>query len=168
MVLKLNILPDSLDKWYPISHPTYLKAVRNEDCGLDIPMLFTVIVPAKSKAYTVDLGIKTEPTHAYMLVPRSSICKTPLRLANSIGIIDKSYRGKLLVKVDNNSNKDFEMEVDKCYFQIIAFDGNLPEYTLVKEISKTKRGAGGFGSTDVDTSLEWNHDIVEPPVTFFN
>ena len=61
-----------------------------------------VTVPAKSKAFTVDLGFKAEQNFGYMLVPRSSISKTPLRLANSIGIIDKSYRGKVMVKVDNN------------------------------------------------------------------
>ena len=137
MVLTLKIIPDTDQYWRHVVHPTYNKALKNEDSGLDIPMQSTVIVPAKSKAYTVDLGISTEPTHGYMLVPRSSICKTPLRLANSIGIIDKSYRGKLLVKVDNNSNKDFEMESGKCYFQIVAFDGYLPEYTIVEKISNS-------------------------------
>lgn len=143
--LTLKILPDKGDLWK--NHPTYDNAKINEDCGLDIPMLYSVSVPAKTKAFTVDLGFKAEQNHGYMLVPRSSISKTPLRLANSIGIIDKSYRGKVMVKVDNNSDNIFTMDEGSCYFQIVAFDGVLPEYKVTNKISDTKRGEGGFGST---------------------
>jgi len=144
-VLNLNIVPDNLEIWK--NHPTYNKALENEDVGLDIPNPDTIVVPSNSKAFTVDLGFKAEQTHGYMLVPRSSISKTPLRLANSIGIIDKGYRGKVMVKLDNNSDKDFIMNSGSCYFQIVAFNGYLPTFKLVKSISKTKRDEGGFGST---------------------
>ena len=143
--LELNIIADKTEIWN--NHPTYLNAVKNEDTGLDIPMPKSICVPGNSKAFTIDLGIKAEQNFGYMLVPRSSISKTPLRLANSIGIIDKNYRGKVLVKVDNNSDKDYLIEEGKCLFQIVAYDGILPKYKLVYEISNTFRGSGGFGST---------------------
>jgi len=143
--LELKIIADNEEQWK--NHPTYNKAKQNEDTGLDIPMPCSVTVPAKSKAFTVDLGFKAEQNFGYMLVPRSSISKTPLRLANSIGIIDKSYRGKVMVKVDNNSGSDFVMNEGSCYFQIVAFSGILPNYFLVDHINVTKRGDGGFGST---------------------
>lgn len=143
--LQLKIIPDNENYW--INHPTYKKAKEHEDSGLDIPMVCSIAVPAKSKSYTVDLGFKAEQNHGYMLVPRSSISKTPLRLANSIGIIDKSYRGKVMVKLDNNSSSDFTLNEGNCYFQIVAFNGNLPEYILSEKINSTKRGDGGFGST---------------------
>ena len=145
MHLELKIIADNEEQWN--NHPTYIKAKQNEDTGLDIPMPSSVTVPAKSKAFTVDLGFKAEQNFGYMLVPRSSISKTPLRLANSIGIIDKSYRGKVMVKVDNNSNADFTMNEGNCYFQIVAFSGILPNYFIVDYINNTKRGDGGFGST---------------------
>ncbi len=146
-MLRLNIQADYEELWK--NHPTYKKALKNEDTGLDIPMLSSVIVCAKSKAFTVDLGFKAEQNQGYMLVPRSSISKTPLRLANSIGIIDKGYRGKVMVKVDNISDSDFEMKQGSCYFQIVAFNGVLPKYSLVKNVdeSETTRGKGGFVST---------------------
>ena len=143
--LELNIIPDNLKQWK--NHPTYSKAKQNEDSGLDIPMPCSVTVPANCRAFTVDLGFKAEQNFGYMLVPRSSISKTPLRLANSIGIIDKSYRGKVMVKVDNISDNDFTLNKDNCYFQIIAFNGILPKYFLVNLINLTDRGDGGFGST---------------------
>lgn len=143
--LDLKIIAENKNVWN--IHPTYNKAKQNEDTGLDIPMPFRIIVPENSKSYTVDLGFKAEQNQGYMLVPRSSISKTPLRLANSIGIIDKSYRGNVMVKLDNNSNSDFIMNEGNCYFQIVAFNGILPSYSLVDYINTTKRGNGRFGST---------------------
>ena len=145
MNLELNILADENEKW--INHPTYDKAKKNEDTGLDIPMHYSIVVPADVNAFTVDLGFKAEQNLGYMLVPRSSISKTPLRMANSIGIIDKSYRGKVMVKLDNISNEEFILKEGSCYFQIVAFNGILPRFNLVDKIGYTERGEGGFGST---------------------
>lgn len=150
MHIKIQVYLDNKDApvenvW--LCHPTYSKALKHDDCGLDIPMPSSIIVPPSRKAFSVGLGIKTEPNHAYMLVPRSSISKTPLRLANSIGIIDKSYRGELIVKVDNISKDSFVMEMGKCYFQIVSFDGCLPSWEIIDSVDETLRGEGGFGST---------------------
>lgn len=143
--LSLKIIADNKETW--VKHPTYTTAKSNEDVGLDIPMANSITVPAKSKAFSVDLGFKAEQNFGYMLIPRSSISKTPLRLANSIGIIDKNYRGKVLVKLDNNSSSDFILNQGNCYFQIVAFNGILPKYSLVNSLTMTERGNGGFGST---------------------
>ena len=43
-----------------------------------------------------------EPT-GYYSYPRSSISKTPLLLANNVGIIDSGYRGNIKVAFDNYS-----------------------------------------------------------------
>lgn len=145
MNLHLKIVPDNLQHWE--NHPTYNNAMKNQDVGLDIPFPSIVTVPAFSKAFSIDLGFKAEQNHGYMLIPRSSITKTPLRLANSIGIIDKSYRGKVLVKLDNVSKSDFVINPGQCYFQIVSFTGNLPTFDIVDCINETKRGKGGFGST---------------------
>jgi len=145
MNLSIKINPDTRSVWS--NHPTYKNAKKNEDSGLDIPMSFTVTVPGDVDGFTIDLGYKAEQNVGYMLVPRSSLAKTPLRLANSIGIIDKSYRGKVKAKVDNISVNSFELKEGSCYFQIIAFTGILPKMTIVDNISKTLRNDGGFGST---------------------
>ena len=144
-MLHLDILPDDETLW--IKHPTYSNAATNDDVGLDIPMSTTSIVPANARSFTIDLGFKCNANHGWMLVPRSSISKTTLRLANSVGIIDKNYTGKVIAKVDNLSDKDVTICRGKCFFQIVAFDGVLPSFTIVKLIKSTQRGNGGFGST---------------------
>lgn len=87
---------------------------------------------------------------AYYLYPRSSLSKTPMRLANSVGIIDATYRGEILSAVDVYS--EFVMKKGDRYFQLTTPD-LLPfdEVKVVDEIpgGPTARGAGGFGSTGV-------------------
>ena len=144
MKIGIEILGD-VSYWQ--NHPTYKKAKKNEDVGLDIPMPHDIIVPNNAISFKIPLGIKTEPSHGYMLLPRSSIIKTTLRLSNSVGIIDKSYRGELVAVVDNIADSPVHLNMGSCYFQIVAFDGNLPSYNLINNLSSTSRGSGGFGST---------------------
>jgi dUTP pyrophosphatase len=88
-----------------------------------------------------------------LLVPRSSISKTSLRLANSIGLIDSGYRGEVSAAVDNMSEKSVEVQKHNRLFQICAHDF-LP-YTKISLVDRREdlpvppddRGAGGFGST---------------------
>lgn len=146
MPLFIKIEPVVNDYFWK-NHPSYKKAYENRDCGLDIPMQKSVIIPAGEKSFKVNLNIKTDPSHGYMLLPRSSLSKTCIRLSNSVGIIDKKYRGEVMAVVDNIGDKDETFTEGSCYFQIVAFDGNLPRYQIDTVSEDTSRGTGGFGST---------------------
>jgi dUTP pyrophosphatase len=145
MTLFITINPESDYFWK--NHPTYDKARRNEDVGLDIPMQKSEIVPAGAKSHKINLKFKGEQNKGYTLVPRSSISKTNVRLANSIGIIDKKYRGDVMVVVDNIGDSEVLLQEGCCYFQIVAFDGVLPKFQISEVDTYTSRGTGGFGST---------------------
>lgn len=90
---------------------------------------------------------------------RSSISKTPLRLANNQGIIDAGYRGNLIGMFDciysnddsDDREQDYSMEAYSRILQICA-PGLVPIYVhivdRVEELGpSTSRGEGGFGST---------------------
>ena len=83
----------------------------------------------------------------YYLYPRSSISKTPLRLANSVGIIDAGYRGNLMAVVDNISDEPFNIQKGQRLFQICGRFLEPIHLNLVEELSSSIRGDGGFGST---------------------
>ena len=88
----------------------------------------------------------------YMLVPRSSIIKTPLIMANSIGIIDAGYRNTLKAAVYNFSNdtEKFVIQKHSRLFQIVLFGGQvISKIEVVDTLSETERGKKGFGSTGV-------------------
>ena len=85
----------------------------------------------------------------YRLAPRSSIFKTPLSMANSEGIIDRTYRGVIKAPVRNHMVTDsYYIEEGTRLFQIVAPDmGWIREVRIVESLPETQRGEGGFGST---------------------
>lgn len=135
------------------------------DAGLDLFFPDTVTVPGKTIGMKIGLGIQCEPLGnirpfkmgepaglreypvAYELFPRSSIGKTSIRLANSIGLIDPGYRGEIMVMVDNLSEEDFTLEKGTRLFQLVAADRKPIEIMITNELSETSRGQGGHGST---------------------
>ena len=97
----------------------------------------------------IKLGISCEPEDgkAYYLLPRSSISKTPLRMANSIGLIDGGYRGEIMAVCDNIKTESYTVEKGQRLFQLVSADSSPIKYELVEELEMTTRGIGGFGST---------------------
>jgi dUTP pyrophosphatase len=86
---------------------------------------------------------------SYFMFARSSISKTPLMLANHVGIIDSGYRGNLIGAFRNLSDNDFLVEKHTRLLQVCS--GDLSPFFVdlvdVYELSNTDRGEGGFGST---------------------
>jgi len=122
-----------------------------------------------SVTFRVPLGVKCAMSASasaertavgYYLYPRSSIVKTPFRMANSVGIIDAGYRGEIMAVVDNidAANNDISACLERYMppmsrvFQICApslepFFVRIVEHEC--ELGVTERGSGGFGSTGV-------------------
>jgi dUTP pyrophosphatase len=95
------------------------------------------------------IDLETNNLVSYYLVPRSSISKTNLMMANSIGIIDAGYRGNILAKVRNMNLNDVQIVGrDDCLFQIVAPDLKPIKLSIVDRLSNTTRDSSGFGSTD--------------------
>lgn len=83
----------------------------------------------------------------FWLTPRSSIYKSGLMMANSVGVIDKTYRGELKAPVWSMTGNSVVAKGDRL-FQIVAPDmGWIRNVRLVDSMPETVRGAGGFGST---------------------
>jgi dUTP pyrophosphatase len=90
-------------------------------------------------------------TRAYWLAPRSSISKTEWRLANSMGLIDATYRGVLKAALWSINEAVFSQIHDKLRLCQLATGDLTPwaEVVVVDELpgEETVRGEGGFGST---------------------
>ena len=95
-----------------------------------------------------EVSMNGEEVH-YRLAPRSSIFKTPLSMANSEGIIDRTYRGPLKAPVRNHTvTEAYHIQQGTRLFQIVAPDmGWIREVRIVESLPETQRGEGGFGST---------------------
>ena len=69
-------------------------------------------------------------------------------MANSVGIIDRTYRGELLGAVRNVTGADVTVSRGERLFQIVAPNmGHIQETVGWDALDETVRGDGGFGST---------------------
>jgi dUTP pyrophosphatase len=97
-----------------------------------------------------DCETLSEYVTGYMLFPRSSLSKTPLRLANSVGVIDSGYRGNIIGMFDCFS-ETYTISYMERLLQICS-PNMAPIYVVMVENEEelginTSRGEGGFGST---------------------
>ena len=104
----------------------------------------------KGERKLIPTGIKIELSKIYeaQIRPRSGLAiKNGVTVLNTPGTIDSDYRGEICVILINHGNKKFIIEHGMRIAQMII--SRVSKATLIKEkkLSKTKRGAGGFGST---------------------
>jgi deoxyuridine 5'-triphosphate nucleotidohydrolase len=118
------------------------------DVGFDLSII-NKIQDYNSKTALYDTGIKIQVDFGYYveIVPRSSLAKSGYILSNSIGIIDNSYRGNLMVSLTKICDDAIEIEYPFRCCQLILrkyVNASLEEVGIVEQ---TKRNDGGFGST---------------------
>jgi len=153
LLLKIADVSEPVSEYLFSYYSSYKKKFES-DCGIDL------VIPKEYICYphettTIPLGVCCAPftykPTGYYLYPRSSLANTPLRLANSVGIIDFSYRGEITAKVDNISDKPYVIDLSKGFvklFQLCAPDLSPLSFQLVQCLNETERGTGGFGSTN--------------------
>ena len=132
--------------------PTYAK---NGDAGMDLTAI-SVDWNNDNTMCTYDTGVSIEIPKGYvgLLFPRSSVSKTKLQLANSVGVIDSGYRGSIMFKFRHLAWPHY-LYTEETYNvgdrigQLIIIPYPQIEFEEVNELSTTERGTGGFGSTNI-------------------
>jgi dUTP pyrophosphatase len=162
LLLKMYVSPEQLTlrEFYRIKieeHNSHIYDIY-ADSGFDlcIPKDF---IFSKNIGNKVPLDVHAsmwdrDKPQAYYLYPRSSISKTPMRLSNSLGIIDKGYRGPITAVVDIVGPNIQNYSVSACtrYFQICHPSLNFFKVIMVdtqEDLGITERGNRGFGSTGI-------------------
>ena len=85
---------------------------------------------------------------AGLIYARSGMaCKRGLAPANKVGVIDSDYRGEIFVALHNHGAAAQTVENGERVAQMVITPVLQPAYEMVKELSDTVRGEGGFGST---------------------
>lgn len=143
--MDLLIKPFSLEVKKMYEEHSYF---HDGDAGLDLFVIHELTIQSGASAF-IHLQISCENVAGkpYLLMPRSSISKTPLRLSNSIGLIDGGYRGEIIAAVDNIKNISYKVTPGQRLFQLVAMNGSPIHFKIVDELSKTSRASSGFGST---------------------
>ena len=116
------------------------------DFGADLTAVSMVITDDYIE-YDTGIAIELPEGHAGLIMPRSSVSKYGLVLANSVGLIDFLYKSsiKLRFKVVSDSAKVYHIG-DKIG-QLVILPIPTPSFEEVDALDSTSRG--GFGSTGV-------------------
>lgn len=155
----IKVYNSSNDSFYQ-NHQTF----HEGDSGLDLYIVKDQIIQP-GETVLVDLGISCQSRsfnfciyhwftrgfykyNSYILMPRSSISKTPLLMRNSFGLIDSGYTGNLKVPFYNTSSQPYELIKGERYVQLVQPDLSPVHFQLVNSQRATSRGSGGFGSTN--------------------
>ena len=149
---------------------------HDTDTGYDIKFIGVEKVVGDVIYFKTGLSLQPSKGFYFEVVPRSSISKLPLSMANSIGIIDQHYTGEVLVPVrihhidmgGEPSNITYPNGIVKIFglrpqnmkavsdlilkhkpkmFQAILRKRLDCDFS-VQSLDETDRGDGGFGSTD--------------------
>ena len=169
MHLKILVEDDELRSRYELAINAHnLKTIQTidfPDSGFDLMTPYSLLNTVGShkvvchKVNKVELGVKCAAmlydiegkslNSGYYLYPRSSISKSCIRLANSVGIIDAGYRGQVCAMVDVVYADECYLEAYDRMFQICAPNLAPIIAELVSDLGPvTTRGEGGFGSTN--------------------
>jgi dUTP pyrophosphatase len=153
------------------------KRAHSSDTGWDLKLIGVEKIEGDVIFFKTGIAMQPPDGHYFEVVPRSSISKLPLEMANSVGIIDQHYRGEIMVPVrvthsamgTEPKNVTFPNGVVKIFgsrpstmssvadlilqrkpylFQLILRKRLDCEFEVVQTLDQTDRGAGGFGSTD--------------------
>ncbi len=125
--------------------PQYAKS---SDAGLDLTATSKEWDEEKQcVVFGTGLAVEIPEGYVGLIFPRSSICKVPLMLSNSVGVIDAGYRGeiKFFFRPLDRPRKNYE--VGDRIGQLIILPYPKIELEEADELSSTERGEGGFGSS---------------------
>lgn len=114
------------------------------------PGAFVVLNPGDAHVFGTGLVFEVPQEHGLFIFSRSGHgVKQRIRMGNCVGVIDSDYRGEVLVHLTNDGRKvqriahgdriaqGIVMATPRCHFAVVP----------LSELTTTKRGAGGFGST---------------------
>ena len=155
--LEIVVLPEAA-QFYPAVGT--VENLTDDNAGYDVkiinkevPRPVAALAPLGIKARMIKCtvlpnGERLEQGSHYTLEPRSSIFKTSFVMANSRGIIDKSYRGELKAPMVSVGSNLASVDAGTRLFQILAPNlGYINQVVYVESLDETSRGSGGFGST---------------------
>lgn len=104
--------------------------------------------PGETKMIHTGLAMEIPDGYAGLIYARSGIAsKRGLAPANKVGVVDSDYRGEFMVSLHNHSESEQEIADGERIAQLVITPFLKADFNECDELSDTKRGSGGFGST---------------------
>jgi len=122
-----------------------------DDSGMDLFAVESAVIPVGGrKLIKTGISIQLLPATEAQVRPRSGLAlKHGISVTNAPGTVDEGYRGEIGVILENRGEMPFGIEKGMKIAQLVIVPVLRPQIEVVKDLSTTQRGSGGFGSTGV-------------------
>jgi dUTP pyrophosphatase len=108
------------------------------------------LAPMDRKIVPTGISIALPVGFEAQVRPRSGLAaKNGITVANAPGTVDADYRGEIGVILINLGKEPFRITRGMRIAQLVVARHARAVWAEVKELGRTDRGAGGFGSTGV-------------------
>ena len=142
----IKILVKKFDK--NIKLPTYKTSGSS---GMDLVAYIKnkiTIDPGKTVMIPTGNAVAIPKNYEIQIRPRSGLAaKKGISVLNTPGTVDSDYRGEIIIILINLSKKSFVVKSGDRVAQMILCPVAKGKLQEVKNLPKTVRGKGGFGST---------------------
>jgi dUTP pyrophosphatase len=119
---------------------------HHDDAGIDLYSCGEhVILPGHTAKIPIGIAFEIEEGYAGLIWDKSSIASKGI--ITSGGVIDAGYRGEVSVVLQNVTTEPYTFEHGQKVAQMIIQKVEFPNIVEASELSDSKRGTGGFGST---------------------
>ncbi|MBQ3402854.1 MAG: dUTP diphosphatase [Synergistaceae bacterium] len=117
--------------------------------GVDLcSMKYCMIKPNEMALISTGIYLEIPEGYEGQIRPRSGLAMdSRIIIPNSPGTIDSDYRGEIRVLLLNMGDEPFTLRFGDRIAQLVFMPIARAKFTEVKELTPTKRGTGGFGST---------------------
>ena len=119
--------------------------------GCDVCSDEDIFIPPRGRIL-VHTGLFLEVPDGYecQCRPRSGLAsENGITVLNSPGTIDSDYRGEMMVLLYNTTTDLQHIRKGMRIAQFVFAPVTRAEFHVVNELSETKRGVGGWGSTGI-------------------
>ena len=146
-ILEINIKSVNKD----VSIPSY---ETSSSAGLDLraylPEGNIQLKPKEIKLIGTGLYFEIPEGFEVQIRPRSGLAfKNGISVLNSPGTIDADYRGEIKILLINHGSEIFSLEHEMRIAQMVVARYERVQFRIVEELTDSKRGSGGFGSTGI-------------------
>jgi len=148
-ILKIRLLDHARDLALPKYHSP---AAAGMDLTAAIDGTAAMVLhPGERRLIPTGITIELPSGMEAQVRPRSGLAlKYGITVLNSPGTIDADYRGEISVVLINHGDENFEVLRGNRIAQLVIAPVVQLEVLPVDELSMTRRGAGGYGSTGTE------------------
>lgn len=122
-----------------------------QSAGLDLSAAIegpVTLAPGETVPIGTGLAIELPQGSVGLVFGRSGLgVRHGLCPANGVGVIDADYRGEVIVGLYNHGAAPYTLKPGERIAQLVILPCLMLTPVVVKELSDTQRGSGGFAST---------------------